>query len=363
MLGALADRDRLPIARRISKGFGGRRQQNLAGASRSNEQRCCRIWRSHEWSCDLRCAGPVWSCFFSCCSTCGTAHTRLVRTSRERLGVSLWPQTVGSTEPLDCDEAAYAYIGHRILLGDVMYRDLTENKPPLGYWLYTLAVAIGGYHELAIRVMPIPFVLATIVLVWWIALRLGGPGIGMPGGGALRDPEHRPVPVRQRRQPRAFHQLFCGGFTGALDSRARTAADELVPRWRRGCASGPQHSSSRSPSSRGLSSWRHFWHGRGPRTISGDDGRRGSCATRCVWPGLVVDLVHRGGDPRLAQGALGAARDDVFQYGRALATDTLPEANAPSAWIRWLTGNADPSKGRLPWPFGGTTVPRLVGNG
>ena len=56
-----------------------------------------------------------------------------------------------------------------------MYRDLTENKPPLGYWLYTLAVAVGGYNELAIRLMPIPFVLATIALVWWIALRLGGP--------------------------------------------------------------------------------------------------------------------------------------------------------------------------------------------
>ena len=82
----------------------------------------------------------------------------------------------GASEPLDCDEAAYAYIGHRISNGDVMYRDLTENKPPLGYWLYALAVALGGYQELAIRVMPIPFVLATIALVWWIALRLGGPG-------------------------------------------------------------------------------------------------------------------------------------------------------------------------------------------
>src|SRR5579863_7183210 len=92
-----------------------------------------------------------------------------------RLGINVWPQSVGESEPLDCDEAAYAYIGHRILQGDVMYRDLTENKPPLGYWLYTMAVAIGGYNELAIRVMPIPFILGTIGLVWWIALRLGGP--------------------------------------------------------------------------------------------------------------------------------------------------------------------------------------------
>ena len=38
-----------------------------------------------------------------------------------------------------------------------------------------MAVAIGGYNELAIRFMAIPFVLATIAAVWWIAMRLGGP--------------------------------------------------------------------------------------------------------------------------------------------------------------------------------------------
>ena len=102
---------------------------------------------------------------------------------RDAIGIRLWPMAVGASEPLDCDEAAYAYIGHRILRGDVMYRDLTENKPPLGYWLYTLAVALGGYHELTIRVMPIPFVLATIAVVWWIALRLGGPASAAVAAG------------------------------------------------------------------------------------------------------------------------------------------------------------------------------------
>ena len=69
-------------------------------------------------------------------------------------GVSLWPAASGASEPLDCDEAAYAYIGRRMLRGDVMYRDLTENKPLLGYWLYALAVGIGGYNELSIRLRP-----------------------------------------------------------------------------------------------------------------------------------------------------------------------------------------------------------------
>ena len=46
------------------------------------------------------------------------------------------------SEPLDCDEAAYAYIGRRLVAGDVLYRDLTENKPPLGYGIYAAGVAV-----------------------------------------------------------------------------------------------------------------------------------------------------------------------------------------------------------------------------
>ena len=55
----------------------------------------------------------------------------------------------------------------------------------------------------------------------------------------------------------------------------------------------------------------------------------------------------------LAQGAGRAAYEDIVLQARALATDTLPEPNAPPGSIRWLTGNADP-KGELPWPFGAT---------
>ena len=143
------------------------------------------------------------------CSARRLVPRAYVRTRRPRRArIHALAATVGESEPLDCDEAAYAYIGHRILHGDVLYRDLTENKPPLGYWLYTLAVAIGGYHELTIRLMPIPFVLATIALVWWIGLRLGGPARGLAGGGLYRPAEHRSVPVRQRSEPRTLHQLF-----------------------------------------------------------------------------------------------------------------------------------------------------------
>src|SRR5262249_61029937 len=55
----------------------------------------------------------------------------------------------------------------------------------------------------------------------------------------------------------------------------------------------------------------------------------------------------------VARGAGRSAYEDIVLQARALATDTLPEENAPSPAIRWLTGNADP-KGQLPWPFGST---------
>ena len=53
--------------------------------------------------------------------------------------------------------------------------DLTENKPPLGYWLYALGVKLGGYNELAIRLLPLPAILVTVSLVWWLGMTLAGP--------------------------------------------------------------------------------------------------------------------------------------------------------------------------------------------
>src|SRR5262249_30208522 len=55
----------------------------------------------------------------------------------------------------------------------------------------------------------------------------------------------------------------------------------------------------------------------------------------------------------VAGGAGVSADDDIVLFGRALATDTLADPSAPSAYIRWLNGNADP-RGRLPPPVGDT---------
>jgi 4-amino-4-deoxy-L-arabinose transferase-like glycosyltransferase len=278
------------------------------------------------------------------------AHTFGPRV-REALGVNLWPATLGETEPLDCDEAAYAYIGHRLLEGDVLYRDLTENKPPLGYWLYALAVAAGGYNELAIRIMPIPFVVATIVIVWWIGLRVGGPASACLAAWLYVLLSTDPYLFGNGANLEHFMIFFsvsalglviagwngrgrwclvlagvCLGAAILVKQVAVTQALVFVPflllrrsgrndSWRRSLAEG------------------------------GGDAIAFVLGVLAVMGSAAAVLV--------ASGAGHPAFEDIVLYGRALATDTLADRVAPPPLVRWLTGNADP-EGRLPPPFGRT---------
>jgi 4-amino-4-deoxy-L-arabinose transferase-like glycosyltransferase len=271
-------------------------------------------------------------------------------TVRERFGVRLWPVVAGGAEPLDCDEAAYAYIGRRIVRGDVLYRDLTENKPPGGYWLYTLAVALGGADELTVRLMPIPLVLATIALIWGIGLRLAGPGAGclaaLTYAVASTDPylygnganlEHAinlcsvaslALLIRGWSHPGRGAILAAGACLGAACLVKQVAIAHLplyaVALWVREPASGPD----RSKAARGLDL----------AALAG--------GFAVVWGIAILVLVLRGAGP--------AAFDDIVRYGGALATDTPAERRAPPFFARWITGNADPRTGALPWPFGRT---------
>jgi len=270
---------------------------------------------------------------------------------RAAIGISPWPMSVGESEPLDCDEAAYAYIGHRILQGDVMYRDLTENKPPLGYWLYTMAVAIGGYNELAIRVMPIPFILGTIGLVWWIALRLGGPGSASLAAGLF---------VLLSTDPYLFGnganmEHFINFFAVAALALFIKGWDRTDRRYL--CASGVCLGAATLIKQVAIVPALVFTVALLMARPDRDDRPR-----RRLTQGLadilafslgLATIVAIAATILIVSGAGQSAFEDIFRYGRALTTDTLPEANAPSSLVRWITGNADP-KGRLPWPFGTT---------
>jgi 4-amino-4-deoxy-L-arabinose transferase-like glycosyltransferase len=281
------------------------------------------------------------------------AHT-FGPTLRDSVGINLWPACVGETEPLDCDEAIYAYIGHRMLAGDVMYRDLTENKPPLGYWLYALTVAIGGYNELAVRIMPLVPVLATLCLVGWIAAAIRGPGSAVLAGMLYILLSTDPYIFGNGANMEHFMNLFGAaalasflhgwdrpGWSWLFWSGAFLGAEILVKQVAVthgvlfAIAIVARHLGRTTESSPVPSRWKQI----GRDWLAFGSG----AAIVCGLAALVL----------IAQGAGPAAFEDIFRYGPALATDTLPEPNAPSAWVRWLTGNADP-QGTLPWPFGST---------
>ena len=279
---------------------------------------------------------------------------------RDALGIDLWPAAVGASEPLDCDEAAYAYIGHRILHGDVMYRDLTENKPPLGYWLYTLTVALGGYQRAGHPRDADPVRPGDDRARLVDRTAPGRARIGLSGRRAFRRPEHGPLPVWQRCQPRAFHQFLRGRFACALDSwmgphrplvsrrlgslpgcRDAGQAGRHCPR--RGFRRGPGLASlvARTPDGNGRSR------------------RRWSTSLHSAW--ACVSILAVAAAILMASGAGAAADDDIFHYGRALATDTLPEPNAPPA-IHPLDHGQCRSDGPASLAIWSDQLPRLVGN-
>ena len=47
-------------------------------------------------------------------------------------------------QPAGGDQGLYGYAGQRILAGDVMYRDVWDQKPPAVALLYAAAVASSG---------------------------------------------------------------------------------------------------------------------------------------------------------------------------------------------------------------------------
>ena len=273
-------------------------------------------------------------------------HT-IAGTIRERVGIAPYP-VVARSEPLDCDEAIYAYIGKRLIAGDVMYRDLTENKPPLGYWLYALAVAIGGANETTIRVMPLPMVLLTITLAWSIAGRIGGPTAAVAaafvyalmstdpflyGNGA--NMEHAVnlfataglwFLVRGWDGTRRRSFVLAGICVGLASLVKQVAVASIVVfvvgLMVRGAGSGTRSLRSRTVDIVALAS--------------------GFLAT---WAVAVAIL--------LVQGAGQAAFDDIILYGGALARDTPRDPLQYPFLIRMVVGNTDPV-GLLPWPFGKT---------
>ena len=270
------------------------------------------------------------------------AHT-FAPTVREAIGFAPWPVVRGASEPLDCDEAIYGYIGRTLARGGVMYRDVFENKPPLGYATYALAVKLGGANETAIRLMALPLVLGTIVAVWFVGLRLGGPAAAVLSAAvyavASTDPyafgngsnlEHAmnsfataglAFAVADVERPSRRLPFFAGVFLGMASLVKQPAALPVLVVV-------------------------------GAIALRGGAARSRTAAALCAVGGFVVPWIAAAA-VLVAQGAGYAAFRAIFEYGAAMARDVPPEPGQPSHWVRWWTGNADPS-GKLPPPFGAT---------
>ncbi len=274
-------------------------------------------------------------------------------TVRDSLGFAPWPVVKGEAEPLDCDEAAYGYIGRKLAHGSVMYRDVSENKPPLGYWLYSLAVAIGGANETTIRLMPIPYVLGTIALVWWLGLLLRGPGAACLAAFLYALLSTDPFLYGNGANMEHFINLFAVGSLVAMvrsfsspSRRWLVLAGALVA-----LASLVKQVAALHGLVYALALV--FVDRRDPvgETLA---KRLGSKLVDLValavgfastWA-LAVGVLW-------LQGAGPSAFEDIVTYGSALATIKVPDAHAPSKLVRWIAGNADPD-GVLPPPFGRT---------
>lgn len=270
-------------------------------------------------------------------------------TVRELIGFAPWPVVRGETEPLDCDEAIYAYIGKRLVAGDVMYRDLTENKPPGGYWLYALAVALGGANEFTIRLMPIPLVLATIALIWWLALRLGGPFAAIVAGFAYillsTDPYLYGNGMQLEQPINVFATAALALVVAAGDRQTRGARPALLL--------GAGLCTGAAALVRPTAALHGVVFAVAALRLPRQSGRFGKLLDPAALAAGFLLVWIAAGTILATQGALADAYDDVIRYGRALVTDTPAEPHTPPFPVRWITGNADPA-GNLPPPFGRT---------
>jgi 4-amino-4-deoxy-L-arabinose transferase-like glycosyltransferase len=82
-------------------------------------------------------------------------------------------------QPLVRDVGAYAYVGSRLLAGEVLYRDLPDIKFPVTYYLLAVAFALGGATENTVRCAAALAGLLGVLAFFFLARELLGPRWGL----------------------------------------------------------------------------------------------------------------------------------------------------------------------------------------
>src|SRR6266540_3778968 len=132
-------------------------------------------------------------------------------------------------QPMGPDQGLYAYVGDRILHGELAYRDAWDQKPPGIHYVY------AGLRSISSRDVVVPaadLAAATLVaaLVWVIGARLGGPvagGVSAVVFLLLSDPSFaRYGGVRVRAQAETFIGLaVTAALTLALGAKGANGAN------------------------------------------------------------------------------------------------------------------------------------------
>ena len=135
-------------------------------------------------------------------------------------------------QPMGPDQALYAYVGERILHGELPYRDAWDQKPPGIHYVY------AGLRALSKRdaVVPAADLVAAALcaaLVWMIGARLGGPVAGGLSAAMfllLSDPSFaRYGGMRVRAQCETFIALL---VTAAIAAVVSAPKDSSRDAWR-----------------------------------------------------------------------------------------------------------------------------------
>ncbi len=82
-----------------------------------------------------------------------------------------WRPDINSLPP---DSGFYAYVGKAILHGQVLYRDVWDDKPPLGYYLNALAQLVFGQTPWGVWWSSIAWILGCTLLLFLIIRKLFG---------------------------------------------------------------------------------------------------------------------------------------------------------------------------------------------
>ena len=117
-------------------------------------------------------------------------------------------------QPMGPDQGLYAYVGDRILAGELAYRDAWDQKPPGIHYVYAALRAIST-RDVIVPAADLAAAVLVALCVWIAGTRLGGPAAG--GLAAiffllLSDPAmDRYAGVRVRAQAETFIALAVAG--------------------------------------------------------------------------------------------------------------------------------------------------------